>query len=739
MHLKQIMKRTVAMALILTMLLGLCACDAMGAVTKTMDVLGISTKIVPGQRLMNSAWINSDLEGSIDENTELNLKDDFHAAANRDWFLENDSVDNQKVTSWDAIAEAMEENKHALLQQGSFFEPDPNIMSKEELAHLQNLIWELIDLASDQEKRNELGVEPLRPYLEAVENIDSLDDLTEYLKNTDKTNISGENFVNFFVQAPLDAKDYYTVYINYPEHTILLDFVEYYSYGYDSYRLYHLEKDVIEYVLDQLGYTQTEISKLISNCYAFERRMVNIVPSAVDRTGTAYKDQAKKIYTLEDLEKLQGNFPLTELMEAAGISHSESFRVTSPVVLDFMGSYYKEKNLDKMKSYLMVHTILDSLHYLDDTCQEAGTKIKDIREAGLDNKAVPPTKPEDTADAEAMEAYRLDMLMYKYINPLLKEPFQLAYIGSFCRSEAKQEITQMVEDVRAYYVDLLSNIDWLSQETRNRAVEKVQKMAVRVMYPNVLPDYSGLEYVGYDEGGTLLDAVAAINQVKHAPNADKINQPVRRDDWSLASMSTLVINAYNEFTSNSIVILAGMLAGDYMYDADAPIEQNYGKLGVIIGHEVTHSFDTTGYNYDSEGLPYGWWTNDDEVALRVRSDHLAAYYSQLNYLPGIISPYNGQNVTGEAMSDMGGMKCMLTLAEKVPDFDYDLFFRSFASVWATQTSFQVENTVANGDEHPLGFLRTNVTLQQFDKFFETYGIGPGDGMYLAPEDRILVW
>ena len=176
-----------------------------------------------------------------------------------------------------------------------------------------------------------------------------------------------------------------------------------------------------------------------------------------------------------------------------------------------------------------------------------------------------------------------------------------------------------------------------------------------------------------------------------------------------------------------------------MYDPDAPIEQNYARLGTIVGHEVSHSFDTTGYAFDSEGLAYGWFTNEDEVALRQRSDKLASYYSKLMYLPRNNMPYTGTTVQGEAISDMGGVKCMLTLAEEIPDFDYDLFFRSFASMWARQTSYSVESNQAGQDEHPLGFFRTNVTLQQFDKFFETYGIGPGDGMYLAPEDRILVW
>jgi putative endopeptidase len=740
MHLKQIMKRTVAMALILTMLLGLCGCDAAemtDSMSDALSAIGLEFHHDPTQRLDNSAWINSDLEGSVTETSELNLKDDFHAAANRDWFLEHDSEGNGMVSTWDPMIDALADNIHTLMQRGNSFTPDPNIMSQEELNHLLDLVWDMVDLAANQDKRNELGVEPLHPYLEAIENIDSLDEMTEYLKNTDKTNITGENFVNFDVDSPINSRDFYTVNIEYPKHRLLCWTEHYNHISFDSYQAYQEEKAAVEHVLGQLGYSPDDISKLLYNCYTFERRFANMIPTD-DETGEhSYKNRNNKIYTLEDIAKRQGNFPLTELLESAGVSHSETFRIMEPIFLDFMGSYYKEKNLDRMKSYFMVHTILEALPYLDETCQAMGAQIKDTRDVMKQNPPAP-VPPEDPTDAAAMEAYERTVLTRGYIYPLLSEPFQLAYVGSFCSSETKQEITKLVDDVIDYYVEFLGSIDWLSQQTRDLAVEKVKKTAVMVMYPDVLPDYSSLEYGNYDEGGNLLDAVAAINQRKHAPDAEKVNQPVNRADWDLSQIPTIDTNAYNNSEINGIIILAGVLEGGFMYDPDAPIEQNYGRLGTTLGHEITHSFDTTGYGFDADGLPYGWWTNDDEVALRLRSDRLASHYNQLSYLPGTTGGYQGALVKGEAMSDMGGVKCMLTLAEEIPDFDYDLFFRSYASLWAYQTSRTSESLKAS-DAHPLGFFRTNVTLQQFDKFLETYDIGPGDGMYLAPEDRILVW
>ena len=739
---QHILKRMVAMSLILTLLLSLCACDVESATKSTYNLIesmGISMDVIPGERLLNSPWINSDLFNSIDETTELSLKDDFHAAANREWLLAHNNEEEGHANTWEVASNTLSENTSALLYRDAQFNPDRNIMSEETLQHLQELIWDMVDLADNQEKRNELGLEPLIPYLQTIENIDSLEEMTQYLINSDKTNLTAENFVNAMVDSPVDAKDYYTVFIRYPMHLTLSSPNGFKALGLYDFNLYSVEKEAIRHVLGELGYTPKQIKKVLYNCYTFERAMADYLPTDTEVSEENYWNRAIKAYTLEDLQKLQGNFPLIQLLEAAGVAHSETFRIAEYGFVNFMGKYYKQSHLENLKAYFLVHTILDSLPYLDETCQNWGDQIWDIRNtAATEKKQARPEKPEDPSDEEAMENYRLNLLMHDYIKPLLKVPFELAYIGNFCSSQAKQEIKDIVEQIRAFYVDLLANTQWLSQETRDKAVEKAQKMAVRVMYPDELPDYSNLTYKTYEEGGNLLDAVAAIHQRSHQLPTHKINQPVNRADWNLGAFTTLAVNAFNEHTSNAITIMAGILAGDFMYDPDAPVEQNYGRLGVIVGHEVSHSFDTTGYGYDSEGLPYGWWTNDDVVAFRQRSDRLASYYSKLMYLPRNPTPYTGTTVQGEAISDMGGVKCMLALAEDIPDFDYDLFFRSYASLWAYQTTMQGENEKSH-DEHPLGFFRTNVTLQQFDKFFETYGIGPGDGMYLAPEDRILVW
>ena len=161
MYLKQSMKRVVAIVLILIFLMSMSACSA----SEIYGIMGLSTGTTPGEKLSGSEWINSEIEGTIDENTQLNLKDDFHATVNRDWILENEAEGDQVLSSFTEIDDALTEMQLRLFDKDALFTPDTNIMSSEALAHLQKLIWDMAELAGNQDKRNELGVEPLRPYL----------------------------------------------------------------------------------------------------------------------------------------------------------------------------------------------------------------------------------------------------------------------------------------------------------------------------------------------------------------------------------------------------------------------------------------------------------------------------------------------------------------------------------------------------------------------------------------------
>ena len=216
-------------------------------------------------------------------------------------------------------------------------------------------------------------------------------------------------------------------------------------------------------------------------------------------------------------------------------------------------------------------------------------------------------------------------------------------------------------------------------------------------------------------------------------------------DWRYdirPEIATTTENAFYYGSFNQFFILSGFV-NEATYRKDMPVEEKLGRLGEIIGHELTHGFDPLGIQYDQHGNkvvtddnPYGWLPEEDYKAFMERAERIAAYFNNIKPFP--YAACDGEMVWGEAAADIGGMAIGLKIAKKYQDFDYDLYFRSHAELWRMQSTINTERyDVSN--EHPLRYLRINTVVQQFDEFLDTYGIQEGDLMYLKPEDRINLW
>ncbi len=239
---------------------------------------------------------------------------------------------------------------------------------------------------------------------------------------------------------------------------------------------------------------------------------------------------------------------------------------------------------------------------------------------------------------------------------------------------------------------------------------------------------------GKEDGGSYLNAILDYKEASYEDALDKINKTVDKELWRLDILET---NAFYEETDNSINIIPGFFC-DATYRSDMSIEEKYARLGSVIGHEISHAFDTSGAQYDADGNINNWWTDEDYAAFTERAGKLAAYFDQVVAFDDG-TPCHGQMVQGEAIADMAGLKCMLEMAKKIEGFDYDAFFKAHANIWALVGTLQRMEEAALTDVHPLNYLRANVSIAQYDEFYDTYGIKEGDGMYIAPEDRIAVW
>ena len=300
--------------------------------------------------------------------------------------------------------------------------------------------------------------------------------------------------------------------------------------------------------------------------------------------------------------------------------------------------------------------------------------------------------------------------------------------------DMKKEIAEFCQESVDAYREMLQGIDWMTEETKKAAINKLDHIKIHSLYPEKWDDDSVFKIKSKENGGTYLDAQKSLIKGIIARQMSHINGKVDNDIWQIDILET---NAFYAAFENSVNIIPGYFC-DVTYRSDMSIEEKYGAIGTVIGHEISHAFDTNGSQYDEVGNVKDWWTKEDKEEFRKRAAKLVAYYDNVVAFDDG-TKYSGQMVQTEAIADIAGMKVMLTLAKKVPNFDYDKFFRAHEKMWArVYTIAAAENAVLT-DTHPLHYLRGNVTVQQFDEFNETYGIKEGDGMYIKPEDRIAVW
>ncbi|MGL4549331.1 M13 family metallopeptidase [Eubacterium aggregans] len=510
---------------------------------------------------------------------------------------------------------------------------------------------------------------------------------------------------------------------------------EYSNITLDGLRYKEYTNQKITYQLKRLGYEAGDIQRVLTQCCNFEGRLSAGMKTSAEQNTIDYLSTADNTCTMDQMREIEGAYPLTQILSREQLDTSMHYTVTEPEYVKNVGKLYNESNLEEIKSYYLVHTLVELMPLLDRESYDKYTEIEALINGNTTKeKSDPDMDQDESGNANQSEADKeTEILLDGFIGVYLAEPMDEIYIAQYCKAEDKADIEWLIDDAIAYYREMLQGEDWLSEETRNKAVEKLDNLTIRAVYPDTVTDYTGLQFA---QGGSLADAVAATKRFKSTQMKNKVNQAINSSEWDMNEMSTTVSNAYYKPLDNSINILAGILADGFFYNREATHEERLTRIGTIIGHEITHAFDTQGSQFDKDGRAVNWWTNDDTTAFMARTTKLTQFYGALTPYPGALS--YGASVSGEAIADMGGVKCMLGLASKKADFDYQVFFKAYGELWRQKNTYAVEEAIAE-DVHPLAFLRVNVTLQQFDAFNEAFGIRSGDGMYVAPENRIMVW
>ena len=637
------------------------------------------------------------------EDTPAELKDDFGLFVNKEWNLQAEIPAGKSHTgAIEDVSRTLMDRQIALLKDESL------------TGHDAELVHKAYALVSDWDYRDAQGVAPAMPVMEAIRAIDSLEALTAYLY--DRNNLARYYPLTIEVGTDLIDPGIYITQLFAPS-LLLHDSAEYAGRTQAGEFYYALNQQLGAYMLTRLGYSEAEAAQVIENAFAFETLMAQHIKPLATHYEADYLTSILNYYTPDELQALAGDFPILNMIEAYGFKIGTNFIVAEPDYIAALPELYTADNVALMRDWMALQAALSMSDWLDH---------ETYRQTDAISNAVMGITGETSEDDNALSA----------VLSLLPVPMDNLYIQAYCTEQQRQDMLDIIADVVANYRQMLESVDWLSDETRGKAIEKLDALRVNAVYPDELGDWSGLDFAGPDENGNLLAANAVIEKFLLAIQSDKIDTAVDKDKWDQLSMQTAQVNAYYDHQKNSINIMAGILSGE-IYNENMSFEQKLGGIGTVIGHEISHAFDTSGAQFDKNGAMANWWTDEDKAAFHARAAKLAAWYD--GFIPFEGANYSGQQVQTEAIADIGSMKCLLSIAAQREDFDYDAFFRQYATVWRMKALLPYIVTLTANDSHPMRYLRVNATLAQFDDFVNFYGIQPGDGMYIAPEDRVAVW
>ena len=617
------------------------------------------------------------------------IKDDFELAVNYDLYMAAAKEQPVSRSFYSDSDNYQEETIRTLLADTS--------KTSDEL----ELLRSYIALFSDYEKRAEDGIEPLMDYVESVLNAATVDELSALLR--EPYLIFGNPFARFYVTNSVEDYNVYGVKVV-SKNPIAgritgnevtqeeVDEIAQYLYGLLLFANYD-EQFAETMVNGILGYEK--------NCYDVFQEYKQMNPD----------DQAT--LTLAEIQELLP--PLYDIIIGQGYYSEDGTPVTYDVrgVSDFiaMKQMWDDSNLEILKAIIVAEMTDYAMAYLS-----------------------------PSAVAEQFEVEGADEDPYETAYAFLRSKLPAAVDQVFLEFAFPEGTREQISELTGRYVEAMRNRilseDWLTDATKAKAVEKLDNLVCVVVYPDEWLDFSDLLVLVGNHDQNLLNAVLCCDDFYRDYNTSFLGQEIDRGNWVLSATNTTEPNAYYIPSENSINILAGVLR-EGLY-SDSSIETMLATIGVTIGHEITHAFDTGGSKYNAIGMKENWWTDEDRANFNARAAKVSDAISAISVIDGYV--ITGDFVLDETVADLGGIVLSLDIASQIDAFDYDLFFTSSAKPWfKVITDRDAAINLYSGDNHPADYVRCNFSLQQFDKFYEVYGIVEGDWMYVAPESRVTVW
>ena len=416
------------------------------------------------------------------------------------------------------------------------------------------------------------------------------------------------------------------------------------------------------------------------------------------------------------------NLHLDVFFEQLGIEPQEKVIVMQPSYFEALNNIVSSTDGTVLRHYLQANLLSSACENLSDDFYEASFEFFSKQMSGIQEQ-----KPR----------WKRAMTVP---NKILAEAVGQMYVKKYFPEKDKQRMLEIVKNIQAGLGQRVAALDWMSDATKAKAQEKLSSFTVKIGYPDKWKDYSSLSI---NPENSYYENLRAASRWYTEDNLAKIGKPVDKAEWG---MSPQTVNAYYNPTTNEICFPAGILQPPF-YNSDADDAVNYGAIGVVISHEMTHGFDDQGRLFDKDGNMNNWWTDEDAEAFKAKAQGLVEQFNKVEIQPGLMA--NGAATLGENIADQGGLRIAYTALqnsfggkhpEPIDGFTAEQrFYLAYATLWAQNITPQEEQRLTLLDVHSLGRNRVNATLRNIDTFFEAFGIKEGDAMYRPESERVVIW
>ena len=665
--------------------------------------------------LLLSALAAVSMTASADEiDNSIPAKEDFYRHVNQRWMDANPlTPEHARYGKFNILDDSSKNRVRRIVTNLASTNPQKGTVAYK--------IAALYETAMDSVRRNKLGAQPVQAQLRKIDSAtpEQMDDLFLWMHKE-----YGAPLVGIGIQEDLNNSSQYAMYIG-STGLGMGDRDYYLKTDADNSKVRKAYTNLIRKQMQLAGFSKKDASRIASNVLKVETLLAD---STWTREQTRNLNAMNNVRSLEWVKQNYPAFPWDRFfVETMGIETPKQFIVTEMNTVGQANKLYSSLSPRELKDYYLWEFLSGASGALSDDFTNANFEFNKVI------SGVQKMQPRWKRSLGAVES------------KLGKAVGQL-YVEEYFPESSKVYMEGLVENLRTALGKHIINLPWMSDDTKLNAIKKLNAITVKIGYPDNWKDYSTLEI---DPELSYYDNIHNATMWQVNDHLQKWGKPVDRSEWG---MTPQTINAYYNPLNNEIVFPAGILQAPF-FDPDASDAENYGGIGVVIGHELTHGFDDQGCNFDAAGNMVNWWTSEDAEAFASMTQGLADQFNQVEVLPGLMA--NGQYTLGENIADQGGLRVAMTAfldsqkkkgvdvnseEAKIDGFDpIQVFYMNYANLWGQNIREAEMRNLTISDVHSLGKNRVNVSLKNIAPFFKAFGITEGDPMFRPESERIIIW